>query len=169
MHGLCIKPAQLLVRTQERHPWYKHHLHDDVGWALIDEVNEISSLSTPACCSPGEFIVFYSPKPRSHYARSINKFLLTTTLQFAMAPTLLAETSTDQQLQAFISRTRLLLTRERDAEIKRSALLLTNCGQKVLEQKGLALGALGVAAVNVGLGGKTCAISPGPSSFTTSC
>ena len=86
-----------------------------------------------------------------------------------MAPTLLMETSTDKQLQAFIFRTRLLLARERDAEIKRSALLLTNCGQKVLEQKGLALGALGVAAVNVGLGGKTCAISLTPSGFITSC
>lgn len=50
----------------------------------------------------------------------------------------------------------MLLARERAAEIERSALLLTNCGQRVLEQKGLALAGLGVAAVNVGLGGKTC-------------
>ncbi|KZT63490.1 P-loop containing nucleoside triphosphate hydrolase protein [Daedalea quercina L-15889] len=63
--------------------------------------------------------------------------------------------ATEQQLQDFISRQRLLLSRERDAEIERSSLLLSNCGPRLLEQKGLALGGLGVASINIGLGGKT--------------
>ncbi|KAH9942064.1 P-loop containing nucleoside triphosphate hydrolase protein [Amylocystis lapponica] len=63
--------------------------------------------------------------------------------------------STDEQLRAFISRHRLLLGKEREAEVERTSLLLSNCGPKVLEQKGLALGGLGVTNVNVGLGGKT--------------
>ncbi|KZT00181.1 P-loop containing nucleoside triphosphate hydrolase protein [Laetiporus sulphureus 93-53] len=63
--------------------------------------------------------------------------------------------STDEQLRAFVARQRLLLSKERNAEIERSSLLLSNCGPKLLEQKGLALGGLGVANVNIGLGGKT--------------
>ena len=62
--------------------------------------------------------------------------------------------ATADQLAAFISRQRDLLIRERDAEIEQSALLLTNCGPKLLEQKGLAILGLGVASINVGLGGK---------------
>lgn len=58
-------------------------------------------------------------------------------------------------LAAFIERQRLLLAQERSAEIQRSSLLLSNCGPKLLEQKGLSLAGLGVVAVNVGLGGKT--------------
>ena len=58
------------------------------------------------------------------------------------------------QLNAFISRQRDLLNRERDAEIEQSALLLTNCGPKLLEQKGLAILGLGVVSINIGLGGK---------------
>ena len=65
--------------------------------------------------------------------------------------------STEEQLRAFIKRQRELLTRERDAEIERTSLLLSNCGPKLLEQKGLALNGVGVASVNIGLGGKTCA------------
>ncbi|KAK0498765.1 P-loop containing nucleoside triphosphate hydrolase protein [Armillaria luteobubalina] len=53
---------------------------------------------------------------------------------------------------------RFLLAQERSAEIQRSSLLLSNCGPKLLEQKGLSLAGLGVVAVNVGLGGKTLAI-----------
>lgn len=63
--------------------------------------------------------------------------------------------STEQQLRDFIARQRVLLSREREAEVERSSLLLSNCGPKLLEQKGLALGGLGVASINVGLGGKT--------------
>ncbi|KAL6306936.1 AAA domain-containing protein [Sparassis latifolia] len=63
--------------------------------------------------------------------------------------------STDAQLHTFISRHRLLLAKERDAEIERTSLLLSNCGPKLLEQKGLALGGLGIASMNIGLGGKT--------------
>jgi DNA polymerase alpha-associated DNA helicase A len=58
-------------------------------------------------------------------------------------------------LQAFIDRQRVLLARERDAEIERSALLLSNCSPKLLEQKGLSIGGLGVVGMNIGLGGKT--------------
>ena len=63
--------------------------------------------------------------------------------------------ATDDQCTKFIARQRVLLKRERDAEIERSSLLLSNCGPKLLEQKGLSLGGLGVVGVNIGLGGKT--------------
>ena len=62
------------------------------------------------------------------------------------------------ELQAFIDRQRILLAKEREAEIERSSLLLSNCGPKVLEQKGLSLGGIGVVGMNVGLGGKTYAL-----------
>jgi DNA polymerase alpha-associated DNA helicase A len=62
-------------------------------------------------------------------------------------------------IQAFIDRQRVLLARERDAEIERSSLLLSNCGPKLLEQKGLSLGGLGIVGINIGLGGKTCVSS----------
>ncbi|KAI5829521.1 P-loop containing nucleoside triphosphate hydrolase protein [Schizophyllum commune Tattone D] len=58
-------------------------------------------------------------------------------------------------LSKFIERQRQLLSAERQAEIERSSLLLSNCGPKLLEQKGLALLNLGVASINIGLGGKT--------------
>jgi hypothetical protein len=57
--------------------------------------------------------------------------------------------------KVFIARQRLLLDQEREAEIERSSLLLSNCGPKLLEQKGLSLGGLGIIGVNIGLGGKT--------------
>lgn len=63
--------------------------------------------------------------------------------------------ATDDQCAKFIARQRVLLKRERDAEVERSSLLLSNCGPKLLEQKGLSLGGLGVVGVNIGLGGKT--------------
>lgn len=63
--------------------------------------------------------------------------------------------SSESALDAFISRQRKLLVDERAAEIERSSLLLSNCGPKLLEQKGLALNGLGVASMNIGLGGKT--------------
>jgi DNA polymerase alpha-associated DNA helicase A len=63
--------------------------------------------------------------------------------------------ATDAQVTEFIARQRLLLAKEREAEIERSSLLLSNCGPKLLEQKGLSLGGLGIIGVNIGLGGKT--------------
>ena len=66
--------------------------------------------------------------------------------------------ATAVELQNFIDRQRILLAREREAEIERSSLLLSNCGPKVLEQKGLSLGGLGVVGMHVGLGGKTYAL-----------
>ena len=64
--------------------------------------------------------------------------------------------ATDEQLKAFIARHRELLEKEREAEIERTSLLLSNCPPKLLEQKGLCLAGLGVASVGIGLGGKTC-------------
>ena len=61
--------------------------------------------------------------------------------------------ATADQLTAFIKRQRDLLVRERDAETEQSALLLTNCGPKLLEQTGLAILGLGIASINIGLGG----------------
>lgn len=58
-------------------------------------------------------------------------------------------------MQAFISRQRTLLAQERDAEIERSSLILSNASPKLLEQRGLALGGLGIMSAGVGLGGKT--------------
>jgi DNA polymerase alpha-associated DNA helicase A len=63
--------------------------------------------------------------------------------------------SSESQLAAFIARHRELLAKEREEEINRSSLLLSNCGPKLLEQKGLALNGLGVVEANIGLGGKT--------------
>ena len=65
--------------------------------------------------------------------------------------------ATEAQLSSFIDRHRFLLAKERDAEIERSSLLLSNCGPKQLERKGMALLGLGIVGVNVGLGGKTSA------------
>jgi len=62
--------------------------------------------------------------------------------------------ATADQLTAFIKRQRYLLAQEREAEINQSALLLTNCGPKLLEQKGLAILGLGIASIGIGLGGK---------------
>ncbi|KAF8186355.1 P-loop containing nucleoside triphosphate hydrolase protein, partial [Pholiota molesta] len=71
-------------------------------------------------------------------------------------------------LQAFIDRQRVLLAKERDAEIERSALLLSNCSPKLLEQKGLSIGGLGVVGMNIGLEGKTLVELDRPSAYHTS-
>ena len=63
--------------------------------------------------------------------------------------------TSEGDIRAFIDRQRVLLAKERDAEIQRSSLLLSNCGPKLLEQKGLSLGGLGIVGMNIGLGGKT--------------
>ena len=68
--------------------------------------------------------------------------------------------SNEQHLAAFIARQRLLLSREREEEITRGSLLLTNCGTKLLEQKGLAITGLGVVDIKIGLGGKMCVRVP---------
>lgn len=47
------------------------------------------------------------------------------------------------------------MAEERKAEIDQSALLFSNCSPRLLEQKGLSLGSLTVANMNIGLGGKT--------------
>ena len=62
----------------------------------------------------------------------------------------------EAQLNSFIGRHRALLAKEREAEIERTSLLLSNCAPKLLEQKGLSLGGLSISNVSIGLGGKTC-------------
>jgi len=62
--------------------------------------------------------------------------------------------ATEAQLKGFIERQRILLKVERDAELARTALVLSSCGPKLLELKGLALLGLGVASMGIGLGGK---------------
>ncbi|RDB23722.1 DNA polymerase alpha-associated DNA helicase A [Hypsizygus marmoreus] len=76
--------------------------------------------------------------------------------------------ATDTQLADFIARQRVLLKRERDAEIERSSLLLSNCGPKLLEQKGLSLSGLGIVGINIGLGGKTLVELERPTAYHTS-
>ncbi|KAG9307960.1 p-loop containing nucleoside triphosphate hydrolase protein [Chiua virens] len=49
-------------------------------------------------------------------------------------------------VQAFISRQRILLSQERDAEIERTSLILSNASPKLLEQRGLALGGLSIVS-----------------------
>ena len=77
--------------------------------------------------------------------------------------TIMASTA---ELQNFINRQRTLLAKEREAEIDRSSLLLSNCGPKILEQKGLSLGNLGVVSMHIGLGGKTYALNQSIKSTT---
>jgi DNA polymerase alpha-associated DNA helicase A len=60
-------------------------------------------------------------------------------------------------LEAFIGRHQHLLQLERDAEEEQTRLLNSRCSPKLLEQRGLALGGLGVAVISVGLGGKRSA------------
>jgi len=68
--------------------------------------------------------------------------------------------TTEAELLSFFDRHRSLLAKERNAEVERSTLLLSNCGPKLLEQKGLALLGLGVIGINIGLSGKTFASRP---------
>ncbi|KAJ6463958.1 AAA domain-containing protein [Mycena sanguinolenta] len=76
--------------------------------------------------------------------------------------------SSETRLVDFFARQRILLAQERSAEVERSSLLLSNCGPKLLEQKGLSLGGLGVVGVNIGLGGKTLVELERPTAYYTS-
>ncbi|KAF9467175.1 AAA domain-containing protein [Collybia nuda] len=76
--------------------------------------------------------------------------------------------ASDIQIIEFIARHRLLLSKEREAEIERSSLLLSNCGPKLLEQKGLSLGGLGIVGINIGLGGKTLVELERPTAYHSS-
>lgn len=62
---------------------------------------------------------------------------------------------TGADLKAFLERHQYLLRLERDEEEEQTRLLNSNCSPKLLEQRGLALGSLGVSSISVGLGGKT--------------
>ena len=57
-------------------------------------------------------------------------------------------------LDAFITRHQYLLQLERAAEEEQTRLLNSNCSPRLLEQRGLALGGLGVSNISIGLGGK---------------
>ena len=57
-------------------------------------------------------------------------------------------------LEAFVTRHQHLVTLERAAEEEQTRLLNSNCSPRLLEQRGLALGGLGVAGISIGLGGK---------------
>ncbi|KAJ3973634.1 AAA domain-containing protein [Lentinula raphanica] len=70
-------------------------------------------------------------------------------------------------LDSFIHRQKILLSREREAEIHQSSLLLSNCPPILLEQKGLALLGLGICQVRIGLGGKTLVELERPSAYHT--
>lgn len=61
-----------------------------------------------------------------------------------------------ESVSKFIDRHLLLLSQERDAEVEKTSLVSSNCGPKLLEQKGLALNGLGITSIGVGLGNKTC-------------
>ncbi|KAF8556616.1 P-loop containing nucleoside triphosphate hydrolase protein [Imleria badia] len=76
--------------------------------------------------------------------------------------------SSELTVRAFTSRQRTLLAQERDAEIERSSLILSNASPKLLEHRGLALGGLGVVSAGVGLGGKTLVELERPSAYHSS-
>ncbi|PIL23999.1 hypothetical protein GSI_13750 [Ganoderma sinense ZZ0214-1] len=76
--------------------------------------------------------------------------------------------ATDEQLKAFVTRHHQLLDKEREAEIERTSLLLSNCPPKLLEQKGLCLASLSTASVRIGLGGKTLVELERPTAYHSS-
>ncbi|KAJ7720843.1 AAA domain-containing protein [Mycena metata] len=76
--------------------------------------------------------------------------------------------NSETRLSNFFARQRTLLAQERAAEVERSSLLLSNCPPKLLEQKGLSLGGLGVVGMNIGLGGKTLVELERPTAYHTS-
>ncbi|PPR00946.1 hypothetical protein CVT24_000253 [Panaeolus cyanescens] len=76
--------------------------------------------------------------------------------------------ASEQDIITFLERHRTLLAQERAAEIERSSLLLSNCGPKLLEQKGLCLGGLSIVSMNIGLGGKTLVELERPTAYHTS-
>ncbi|KAM5531065.1 hypothetical protein V8D89_015285 [Ganoderma adspersum] len=76
--------------------------------------------------------------------------------------------ATDEQLKAFVARHHQLLDKEREAEIERTSLLLSNCPPKLLEQKGLCLASLSIASVGIGLGGKTLVELERPTAYHSS-
>lgn len=60
-----------------------------------------------------------------------------------------------EELEAFIDRHAELLLAERSAEEEQTHLLNSKCSPRLLEQRGLAIGSLGVSSISIGLGGKT--------------
>ncbi|WWD17029.1 hypothetical protein CI109_101466 [Kwoniella shandongensis] len=71
-------------------------------------------------------------------------------------------------LESFIGRHQYLLELERKAEEEQTRLLNSKCSPKLLEQRGLALGGLGVASISIGLGGKSLIELHRPLAYHTS-
>ncbi|KAH7101714.1 P-loop containing nucleoside triphosphate hydrolase protein [Auriculariales sp. MPI-PUGE-AT-0066] len=61
-----------------------------------------------------------------------------------------------------------LLQKERDAVVEQAHLLISNCGPKLLEARGLALLNLSVVNTSIGLGGKTLIELERPTAFSNS-
>ncbi|KAK8864662.1 hypothetical protein IAR55_001912 [Kwoniella newhampshirensis] len=72
-----------------------------------------------------------------------------------------------QLLDSFIGRHQYLLELERKAEEEQTRLLNSKCSPRLLEQRGLALGGLGVSSISVGLGGKSLIELHRPSAYHT--
>ena len=73
-----------------------------------------------------------------------------------------------EAVRIFVDRQLELLAAERAAEVEQTKMLLSNVPFSQLERAGLALGALGVAQVSVGLGGKTLVSLERPAAWHTS-
>ncbi|OCF60945.1 DNA helicase [Kwoniella mangroviensis CBS 10435] len=71
-------------------------------------------------------------------------------------------------LEAFINRHQYLLELERKAEEEQTRLLNSKCSPKLLEQRGLSIGGLGVSNISVGLGGKSLIELNRPSAYHVS-
>ncbi|WWC94533.1 hypothetical protein V866_001379 [Kwoniella sp. B9012] len=71
-------------------------------------------------------------------------------------------------LEAFINRHQYLLELERKAEEEQTRLLNSKCSPKLLEQRGLSMGGLGVSNISVGLGGKSLVELNRPSAYHVS-
>jgi DNA polymerase alpha-associated DNA helicase A len=70
------------------------------------------------------------------------------------APLLHPTSPSASDLTAFFDRHEHLLSLERSADEEQTRLLNSNCSPRLLEQRGLTLGGLGVGSINIGLGGK---------------
>ncbi|WVW84202.1 hypothetical protein I302_106232 [Kwoniella bestiolae CBS 10118] len=68
-------------------------------------------------------------------------------------------------LEAFISRHQYLLELERKAEEEQTRLLNSKCSPKLLEQRGLSIGGMGVSNISVGLGGQSLIELNRPSAY----
>ncbi|KAF8128688.1 AAA domain-containing protein [Boletus edulis] len=106
--------------------------------------------------------------PLLSYTSTVSKQRLQSLHVTTWVTVTMSSSGSESILHAFISRQRTLLAQERDAEIERTSLLLSNASPKLLEQRGLALGGLGIVSAGVGLGGKTLVELERPSAYHSS-